>query len=326
MLFVCFQLEHSPSVRSQMWTRIGQQSILASFCLFVFFQIAAYTIRSVSKFEPALCEPELVSKVKEHIYVLCFDTSRPATIRAYDDSSPHDLLLITVLEGFGTAFDMVSIENTNTLYVSDWKNECIWKIDPERNKVSKWLSKVGFGTSFSAANDNHLLVLRSLRDRLYFVIYNQDAKFVRSRSVLLPRDFRYPFNVVQKPNGEFIVSHSINSSPSKIVSFLSTDGKIISQHTLEEENRYAKVQLFLDTESNNLIAAELDYGNIYLLDQKTLNWNRIYRSSESYVFGGLHGWHYDAKKTQLVRVLNSTVEIFSLNKNQPREKDLNVKD
>lgn len=248
-----------------------------------------------------------MAKVNDLIYVikLCSATS-PVTIRTYEGSIPYDLLMITLAEEMEFPNHMVGIENKSALYVSDWGMGCIWKIDLRTHKIYRWLNKSSNG--LSVTNDNHLLLLR--RWSWFLDIYNEDAQLVRSIS--LPYDFRAPFNklTVQISNGDFIITHNMGGRLWKFVSFLSTDGKIITQFSLTAIKSSSHAQAFLDTHSNNLIVVELTNEDIYLFNPVTLIWNHAYgfenRPSIDSVF-------HDTKKRQLIVVLHSGAHIFTLN-------------
>jgi len=123
-------------------------------------------------------------------------------------------------------FDMVVNENTNTLFISDRNSERIWKIDMGKDEVVEWLSELGDEISLSIANDNNLLVLRNVLDLPHLELYDQNA--TRVRSVSLPNSVRYPFNAIQKPNGEFIVSYRSAEENGTCVSFISAEGRVVN--------------------------------------------------------------------------------------------------
>ena len=114
-------------------------------------------------------------------------------------------------------------------------------------------------------------MLKDFEDLLYLEIYDQDAKLVRS--VSLPNDFKGPLHAIQKPNGEFIVSHSLKENYEMCVSFLSADGQIISQFRLRETVGFKDVQMFSDRKNYNRFATEMFSGNVYMFDWNTGNWN-----------------------------------------------------
>lgn len=105
----------------------------------------------------------MIVKLRDLICILCFnyDSGKTAaTLRAYEDSIPHDLLMLTATEKIGIACNMVAIKSTNTIYVSDESCKCIWKIDIYRNRVDKWMSNVGYCPDISVTSENQLLLLR----------------------------------------------------------------------------------------------------------------------------------------------------------------------
>src|SRR6218665_3596404 len=150
---------------------------------FIWVSFAAYDIREVSEFFPALWFSKQMIKMNDLIYLFCHKS-----LRAYEDSIPHDLLMIIAFEELRYCNEMVGNEKTSTVYISDLMDcrGCIWKIDTLNNKVEKWLSNLGSSLHMSIANDNRLLVFRIYHDPL-LMIYDQDAKLVRSIS--LPDDF-----------------------------------------------------------------------------------------------------------------------------------------
>src|SRR6218665_971403 len=102
----------------------------------------AYAVSEVSEFIPASCICNQVIKMKNFIYLFCSGYGEHSDLRAYEDSIPHDLLMITLIKEFRVAQEMVGVDQTGTVYISDLMtcNGCIWKIDTLNNKVEKWLS------------------------------------------------------------------------------------------------------------------------------------------------------------------------------------------
>lgn len=280
--------------------------------------IAVYTISSVSYFDQILCIPTTVNRVGNLIYIICLSALLSTTIRAYDDSSPHDLLMLSVAEEIIVPRDAVVIEST--LYVYDWMGDCFWKIDTVNNyRVEKWLSGLssndenrfvvrGYDISLSVTNDDHLLVLRLNRAMLFLEMYDQGAEVIKC--VSLPNDFSHAAYASQRPNGEFVVSHSLKNTGGKFVSFLSTDGQIIRQYTIEGEGSLSRLQFVLDTDSNNLIAFDMLSGNIYLFDQNTGNWNTVDRLWTRFPPSGYFMVHYDRKKKQFMIASDSNLGIW----------------
>ena len=212
--------------------------------------------------------------MNDAIYALCF-SSLWKSIRAYEDSVPRDLLMITMTEEINDPGEMVGVNDTNNIYVRDRNKTCIWKIDTVNNKVDEWLSELSNDVHLSVANDNRLLLLKDVDDLLHLEIYDENARLVKRLS--LPNEFKGPFYTMQKPNGEFIVSHYFKKSYGMSVSFLSADGQIISQLRLNEtigfklKNwmvQYVGVSPVYDFASEKL------NGNVYFYDLQTFKWKR----------------------------------------------------
>jgi len=275
---------------------------------FVWISFVAYALSAVSKFVPVhgFCGPAI--KMNDLIYVFCSGYGK-SNLRAYEVSIPHDLLMITHIEEFIVSEEMVGIEKTSTVYISHlirWSG-CIWKIDTLNNKVEEWLSNVGFWFHLSIASDDQILILRVFVDPL-FMIYDQNAKLVRSFS--LPYDCIecHPFIAIQKPNGEFIVSHGKEKDNGTFISFLSMDGQTINQFSVKEDVDFKDLRLFIDKEDNNLFAFEEVFGNLYLINPKTLIWIEI---------GRLQGvrLYYDSEKKHFIETVSDSVHIWKFNKN-----------
>lgn len=241
------------------------------------FEIAAYTVSSVGKLDAFFhCLPICSINVIDFIYLLCYDGPHLGfTIRVYDARIPHDLLMITIAHYIDKPFNMVVIENTNTLYmyIGDEGCECIWKIDTQKNEVYKWLSGLGEQISLSVTNDFNLLVLRLSNDLLYLDIYDKDAKLERRMS--LPNDFEGPFDAIQVPNGEFIVSHNMAKEDvvRLCVSFLNVDGQIVSQFQLNKAVGFRDAKVFHYGNDVSAFAIEMFSKNVYIHDLSALEWN-----------------------------------------------------
>ena len=240
--------------------------------------IVGYTISPVSKFHPIGCNPIRAVSAIDFIYIICQynDMGSVFTLRAYDVRIPHDLLTITVLDeatflhNIQWPFNIVGTEDMNTLYFADDHNDCIWKMDTVSNKVTEWLSELYNEFSLSIANDDHLLVLKTSKQLSNLEIFDQDAKLVKR--VSLPKDFKGPCHAIQKPDGDFIVSHKLRQDDGFCISFLSADGQIVRQFKLKETVGFKYTQYF-EINNSEQVAAEMVSGIVYMYDYYTWEWN-----------------------------------------------------
>lgn len=120
------------------------------------------------------------------------------------------------------------------------------------------------------ANDNNLLVAKVSENLSYLDIYDQAAKLLKS--VSLPNDFKSPLYAIQKADGEFVVSYRSRDSNQMCVSFLSSDGKIISQFTLRETVGLTDTQLFYARNYSDYFVIDMLLANVYIFDFDTMDW------------------------------------------------------
>ena len=224
-------------------------------------------------------------------------------LRTHEDTTPHDLLMITSLERIMEPIRMVAIEITRSLYVYDVRCKCIWKLNTDYYKVKKWLSALSDDIWLSVTSDNHLLVLsRSLQSRTHLKTYDQKAKLLRR--VSLSDDFRFAFGAIQTLNREIIVIHRLRFGVEMLVSILSTGGHVINQSTLAEKNSLYYEHFFLYS------------VNGYLFVSRKLNRHGYYhdvRLPEIFVHSV---WFCcDGEKNQFMVATESGVEILTLNIN-----------
>lgn len=90
-----------------------------------------------------------------------------------------------------------------------------------------------------------------------------------------------------------------------IASFRSPDGR---QFTIEGLTIMKLVQLFVDYEDNNLLVHENIFGDMYLLNAKTLGWSQIGRLPKC-------RWYYDRKKNHFIQTGNRIVHIWTFSQN-----------
>lgn len=245
------------------------------------------------------------------IYVLCLHVSQinVMDLRAYEGSNPHDLLLITVLPEEVNYWNsvIVGLENTNTIYINDAGCRCIWQIGMNNNRIDKWMSYEDFReTSVSASYNNEQVVLLRRHDDylLYLEIYDEDKTLVRKLS--LPEHFRFPFHVTQKPNGDFIVSHSLRTYGGRMfASIVSVDGQIISQFILTDERSVEPVKMVMDTDNSILILVQKSDGYKHLFDLIAFDLKPVDRCWYPHPMALL----YDRKKRQFIYIRKEKVRL-----------------
>jgi len=293
-------------------------------CLSIFVAVGLYTGHEIGKFDTILCIPRAVNKLKGFIFVLCVNSNGDSkvTLRAYEDISPYDLLWITTTEEVIQPSEMGGIESpTTVIYVSDHACECIWKIDIDNNRVSRFLSYLDRYNRFSVTSDNHILLVRSFRYPNRLEIYDQQANLIRE--IPISNTFVGLLTAIQKPSGDFIVSHGLKKSTSflgpkrelSIISLLSISGEIIEQFTLKGDHFYDEMRLFLDTEKNNLVVVNMRRGYFYLFDLNTLTQMTKLKFRLLFAFDISIALYYNEQGKQFIIFRPSNLEITTLEGN-----------
>jgi hypothetical protein len=228
-----------------------------------------------------------VSKLRNRIYVLSqpsFDASK--VIRVFENRNPFRLQKEIEIEHLRCPVDIVSCEQQNCLYVSDYGLKYVWKITREkdgRHNIVKFIltGNEPFTLSVSSG-DGHLLKVSAIWSILNR--YGTDAKLISS--IQLPNGIKYPRHVVEKSTGNLIILHwylekngegwSSRGHWKWVVSELTRDGQtVIRRFIPSNKTQQLNVPdyIFLNSDDQVFVA---DTGNdrVILLDSE-LNWDRI---------------------------------------------------
>jgi len=234
-----------------------------------------------------------VTKLRNKIHVLCYSSSSssPNVIRVVDDKSPFRLQKKIEIQEIKEPWNIVSSEKENCLYVSEPRENCVWKItrgtvDSENQIIIKWLTTDYEPQGLSMSSDNHLLIASYYSSILR--LYGPNSEFVRS--VQLPRDIKNPIHAVETPTGTFIILHRCVEKKKEGWSGLiwlfremkwdigevTRDGKMVIRRFIaaNDSQRLRNPDfLSLDSERQLFVA---DYANhrVILLNSD-LRWNRV---------------------------------------------------
>jgi len=100
------------------------------------------------------------------------------------------------------------------------------------------------------------------------------------------------------------------------VSYLDADGGTFEQFTMKYKRFWQFLELFWDSDDNNLFAVENVFGNVYLFETRSQHWSKIGLLRHYYYYFRLEhdGLQYDTKNKQFLLCRLDGVEIFALNK------------
>lgn len=100
-----------------------------------------------------------VTKLPNEIYVLRHG-SQSSSIRVYKDQNPFQLQTEILLEDVRLPHDIVAINESRCLYISDKDNKCIWKMTITDCHLRKWLQHVDDPFTMSLSNDDRVVIPR----------------------------------------------------------------------------------------------------------------------------------------------------------------------
>lgn len=266
-----------------------------------------------------------MTKLRGFICIICVYTSnnnrvRTTTLYVYEDSSPFDLLAVTVAELISRPRFVVGNENANALYVIGDLCNCVWKINLDNHIVVLWLAKISQPFSVVVTNDGRTMLTNYDEDLPRLFVYDEDAKLLQI--IPLSHDLRIPFNIIEKENGQFIVSFTSGRELRIIVSLLDPKAQLISQTNLRVFGFYFRknAHFCFDAECNRLILAEMITGSALMFDLGTVNLTSVEirgRRSCSWMDKcDTPQWiqSYDTKKRQVLSVISplATLEIVQI--------------
>ena len=120
--------------------------------------------------------------------------------------------------------DMTSCEHHRCVYVGDYKNQCVHRVDVV-GAVTRWTANdVPVGLSVNAVHN----VLVACGDDIPMIKeFSSHGQLIRE--ITLPDDVIHPLHAIQTRTGQFIVSHgsSVCNDPVHRVCMISADGRHI---------------------------------------------------------------------------------------------------
>lgn len=234
------------------------------------------------------------------------------TLRIYKGSSPPAFHSEIDFGHICDPTDIVACEKTKALYIGG--GECIWKV-PVRNiqdnkNVTPWMEDVENLDTFSVTSDGRLLIPRN-KPFDHIGVYDSDARLIHQ--IFLPTRASYPGHVVEKSNGNVVLSHNFSFSLSE----LNPDGRFVHRYRFRAREGLLVFRGFLfnhfvlDTDER-VIAVNVNGQEIVCIDP-TLRRAEVITTEEASVV-----WpnrvHYDKTNSRLIVVgLDSVAFLDVLN-------------
>ena len=161
-----------------------------------------------------------VTSLDNDIYVLRWKETEQIEVFDADSYSLLRRLTVPDLEGFA---DMTSCDHSRCLYVSDYINDCISRVEVD-GAVTQWpVSDGPCGMSVSATPTHNVLV--TCHDVCAIKEFTPRGDPVRT--IMLTDEVVNPWHTIQLTTGQFIVCHGGMEDPSHRVCRLDVDGCVV---------------------------------------------------------------------------------------------------
>ena len=127
------------------------------------------------------------------------------------------------LEGMKDPWDMVASKLSRSIFIIDYGNECLWRIQMPGREISRWeVDGIPYSMLISSSD---VLVVVGVRDRRGYLNLYRSSDVMLIESIPLPTEMKVLCHAVQLSNGNFIISHSMDDPDVFLISELSVDGR-----------------------------------------------------------------------------------------------------
>ena len=134
------------------------------------------------------------------------------------------------LEGMKDPWDVVASKLSQSIFISDHDNRCLWRIQMPGRGICRW-DLDGEPRNMSVGSSDVLVVHVVRGDRLHYLNLYRSSDVMLIESIPLPTEMQILRHAVQLSNGNFIISHSKNDNPDVLlISEFSVDGESFIFH------------------------------------------------------------------------------------------------
>ena len=120
--------------------------------------------------------------------------------------------------------DMVASKLSRSIFISDYGNRCLWRIQMPGREISRW--EVDGAPDRMSISSSDVLVVHVLRDDRWYLNLYRSSDVMLIESIPLPTEIHALDHALQLSNGNFIISLSMNDDQDVfLISELSVDGR-----------------------------------------------------------------------------------------------------
>lgn len=207
------------------------------------------------------------------------------TIRVFRDDAGFQLLRDISISRVNQPYDLIYSNKTNWLYIADYRDKCIWKLETTDgvDSLTVWLDDIKPMCTMSLTPDGNILLAQQRspnRLELYDSINAELIVSLRLPATMLG----LPQHSVQTPWGTFIVSHrkvEKNNQEQNFITQITNGGKFVNQFNsrIGDDKLSWVPYLCLDLTNELLLAADVWGHRILVFDARTLTMTQILTST-----------------------------------------------
>lgn len=265
-------------------------------CCLVVPPIQSVALEFVAKLE---CSNVVgVTTLGKKVYVL--QDEGCCTVRIYEGNSPPAYHSEIDFDHIRNPTDIVACKKTKVLYIGG--RDSIWQI-PARNiqddkNIEPWMENVENVDTFSVTDEGRLLIPRN-KPFDHIGVYDSNAQLIHR--IFLPSRGSYPGHVVEKSNGNVVLSHNFSFSLSE----LNSAGRFVRRYKFCPREGLLSFRGFLFNHfvldaDERVIAVNVNGQEIVCFDP-TLRQGKVIATEETCVVCPTRV-HYDKKNSKLIVV------------------------
>lgn len=185
-----------------------------------------------------------VTFLRHCLYVIL---QSPPMVVVYQSEAPYSRQREIRLTRVAMPCDIGACNQTNSLYVTDSGNRCVWKVSLDNDRVTSWLTDMDRPHTLSVSSDGRALLARDGHPRSCLEVYGLDGVMVEG--VRVPAKIRQLHHAVETCSGTFLVSHGTWIGQTHGLVELTRDGELVRSYNSTESlwGILKSITLLLDT-------------------------------------------------------------------------------
>lgn len=266
-----------------------------------------------------------VTVSRDRIYVLCRSSSSSSSssdqnsILVFDDCDPFELRMRIQLTRVVDPEDFEFVERTESFYISDSRERCIWRMRRVQCSITRWIKSRGRpATLSSSSTGRHLLMAMRGKTFTTLEVYDVTSGHL-NHSVVLPADVVNVRHVTMTSSGTSYLLHQLDRWTQWCISEFMIDAeevKLLQRFTAKDATQQLTDPLYLAVDLDDQVFVTDSWSNRVVQLDSTLTWKRFLSASSpgneakqlSLVW--TNRLHFDCRKGHLIVGGLGSVDLF----------------